>query len=173
MTRITPGGTAGDVRGGVLSPAEAPLRLDITPTYADRFTLVTDVRASPRRWAEATFEEGIDRASRSLIFHTVLGLEVGPDGRPDAVAGWKIHAEDQEHILLGVRGPGAVARLLIDTSAGSVSLTTAFAFSSRRRRLVWALVSRVHRRLAAPTLRTGARLLSSTGDAGAGAGEAH
>ncbi|MCK6065509.1 MULTISPECIES: hypothetical protein [Microbacterium] len=167
MTRTTPAASGGHVHGGILRVADTPDLLDITPTYADRFTLVTDVRADARRWAEATFEKGIDRASRMLIFHTVLGLEVGPDDRPDAVAGWRIHASHATHVLLGAVGPGSVGRLLIETSAGSVSLTTAFAFHSRRRRFVWAQVSRIHRRLAAPTLRTGARLLQASGAGGA------
>lgn len=100
-----------------------------------------------------------------LIFHTVLGWEVGPDNRPGAVAGWDNHALHETHILLGVAGPGWIARLLIETPPGAVSLTTAFAFRSRGRRLVWTQVARVHP--AAPTLRTGARLLQASGDGGA------
>jgi len=91
---------------------------------------------------------------------------VGPDDRPDAVAGWRIHASHETHVLLRAVGPGSVGRLLIEASPGSVSLTTAFAFRSRRRRFVWAQVSRIHRRLAAPTLRTGARLLQASRDDG-------
>lgn len=144
------------VSGGVIRPDQVTSPLTITPTYTDRFVLGTSVEASPHQWATATFEEGIDRPGRDLIFQTLLGLHTGPDARPGSVAGWSIESEDAGHVLLSARGKGAAGNLLIERSAGSVSLTTALTFTSPFRATVWRVLSRVHRRLAAPTLREGA-----------------
>lgn len=147
------------VYGGLLSRDDWPERLGFRPDYADRFTLSTGVAASPRAWAAAIFEEGVDRSSRDLIFGRLLGMRTGPDGQAGHIAGWRVESDGADHILLGARGGGTRGALVVETRPGAVSLTTALGFVSRRRAIIWSVLGRVHRRVAAPTLRAGALIL--------------
>lgn len=152
---------AGRVVGGPTSARLLPGGLlSIAPTYVDRFTLTTDVEAPARDWAKAMFEEFIKRSDRELVFGRLLGLAIGPDGDLDAVSGWQIEVEEPQRIRVAARGRGVRANLLLETRPGSVTMTLGLELRSVARGAVWRVVSMVHRREAAPTLRGGAALLS-------------
>ncbi|WP_402377282.1 hypothetical protein [Isoptericola rhizosphaerae] len=164
------------VEGGITGSAVAAERMSICPAYLDRFALTTDVVASPRAWALAMFEKAISRSDRDLVFQTLLGLRTAADGQPDSVAGWSIGSEDHHHVLLTASGRGTSANLLIEVHRGGVQLATALAFTSSLRAATWRLLlSPVHRREAAPTLRDAAlhlQAVARSGDARAWPGNA-
>lgn len=157
--RPSPHTRLGRVEGGITSCGTSAHRLTIRPSYVDRFALTTDISASPRRWAVAALEDGLPRADRDRVFQTLLGLRTAPDAELGSIAGWAIASEGRDHIVLAAAGSGTSANLLIEVDARWVQLTTALTFTSPFRALVWRVLSRVHRREAAPTLRTGARHL--------------
>ncbi|QYJ03541.1 hypothetical protein KUV85_14575 [Nocardioides panacisoli] len=157
--RSSPQVRHGRVEGGVTSCDTSSDRLTIRPTYVDRFALTTDISASPRQWAVAALEEGLSRADRDRVFQMLLGMRTAQDAQSGSIAGWAIASEGRDDIVLAAAGSGTSANLLIEGDAGWVQLTTALTFTSPVRALIWRVLSRVHRREVAPTLRTGARLL--------------
>lgn len=152
------------VVGGITAAQYVQGSLSLTPDYVDRFQLETEVEASPRQWATAMFEEGLSRSDRERVWQTLLGLPMTDDGQPGAVAGLRVDSEDADHVRLTAHGGGTSGNLLVERRPGSVSLTTALAFTSRRRSATWKAISRVHRREAAALLRTAARLLGQDED---------
>lgn len=149
---------------GVLGPEAVDLEsldlLDLSPDYVDEFTLTTGAPGGPRQWATAMFEESIDRKSRRLIFETILRLRIGPDGVPGTIAGWRVIAESETHVLIAAAGRLMQGRLLVQRLGTRVRLTTAMRYRCRAGRLVWAVLSRQHRGLAPGLLRLGAAHLA-------------
>lgn len=157
MTGVMPG--AEPVHQEAVEAEVVGHSMPIPASYADRFVMQTSVRATAREWAMAAFELGIPRTDRDLVFQRALGLRTGPDGLPASVAGWTVEEEDEGRIRLAAAGRSVAGNLVVECADASVSLTTVLGFSSRWRRWVWAVLSRKHRQVAAPTLRHAAELL--------------
>lgn len=124
--------------------------------YADRFTLSTDVDATPEQWARAMFGDVPDVGAR-FIWRGLLGLRLSRGPAPDTVAGWPVGGRGEDWIRLETAGESLRANMLVQTAEGQVSLTTCLQYDRRRGRTVWVPLSAVHRRLVPRLLRMAER----------------
>lgn len=146
------------VVGGRLDPSGASVtdRVTFAPEYMDAFVIVTEVDAPCRAWMQACFEEGIERRERDLIFERLCGFTTSPDGTAGHIAGWRVSSEDSEHLTVAATGTRMDGNLVMERVPGGMRLTTAMRYRTWLGRLIWSVLSRAHRRQAAPVLRAGA-----------------
>jgi hypothetical protein len=114
--------------------------------YTDRFTQVTDAQASPEQWARAMFGD-VPSAGQQVIWHGVLGLRLSRGRSSETIAGWRITDRGPDRIRLEAVSWFLTADMLIEPTAGEVSLTTSVRYDHRAGRLVWPAASILHRRL--------------------------
>ena len=130
--------------------------------YADRFTLATDLHATPERWARAMFGDVPSLAER-FIWRGLLGLRISRERSPDTVAGWRIGGRGDDWIRLEADSAFLTGNLLVQAGGGHLSLTTLLRYDRRVGRVVWPPLSAVHRRLAPGLLRDAvAKIRAST-----------
>ncbi|GIH73915.1 hypothetical protein [Planobispora longispora] len=148
--------TVGSVDGVIGTPGipESVRALSSLPgiDYADRFTLSTDLDASPERWARAMFGD-VPSPGELLIWRGLLGLRLSPGRSPATVAGWLIGGRGDGWIRLEAASWFLSCNLLVQTAGGRVSLTTFLRYDRRLGHGVWPPLSAVHRRLAPGLLR--------------------
>ncbi|GIH96038.1 hypothetical protein Psi01_66680 [Planobispora siamensis] len=128
--------------------------------YADRFTLSTDVDASPERWARAMFGDVPD-AAEMLIWRGLLGLRLSPGRSPATVAGWRIGGRGDDWIRMEAASWFLSANLLVQTADGRVSLTTFLRYDRWPGHAVWPPLAVVHRLLVPRVLREAAARLTT------------
>lgn len=148
--------TGGRIDPGRIHSSGEPLE---QAHYADAYTLVTDIGASPREWLVACFEEGIPRRDRDVIFRRLAGFATLPDRTPGHVAGWKLIHDDESAAELAATGPRMTGRLRLNHVHGGVRLTTTMRYNSWLGRIIWSVLSAFHRRQVPHVLRAGSRLL--------------
>ena len=140
-----------EIPGSVRTLSSLP-RID----YADRFSLATDVDATPEQWARAMFGDA-PGVAEWFIWRGVLGLRLRRGRSPATVAGWRIGGRGEDWIRLETASSSLGANLIVQTAEGRVSLTTCLDQGRRRDELVWRRLSAVHRRLVPRVLRDAER----------------
>ena len=120
--------------------------------YADRFGLVTDVRASPEQWARAMFGD-VPSPGEVFIWRGVLGLRLSRHPSPATVAGWRIGGRGTDWIRLEAASWFLGANLVVQATDGEVSLGTFVRYERRLGRYLWPPLSAVHRFLVPRVLR--------------------
>lgn len=120
--------------------------------YADTFSMPTRTDASPERWARAMFGDVPSPAQR-FIWRHLLGLRLMSARSPHAVAGWRIAERDERWIRLETESRLISANLVVRTSERRVALTTFVRYDRGVGRIVWTVLSLVHRRLVPGVLR--------------------
>ena len=123
--------------------------------YADAFEIELDP-ADPRtaeQFARCALEES-GRAIRTLVsvaHRHVLRLRLAPPSSPDHVLGWHIATSEPDVLQLEATSPllghGVIVGRRVDRNR-SVIETFVFYTRSRTSRVIWAVVSPVHRRIA-------------------------
>lgn len=140
----------------------APTSLPTTD-YVDRFSMPSDLRATPEQWARAMFGD-VPNPLQLILWRGLLGLRQGRERSPGLVAGWRVGGSGSGDDWIR---PEACSPLfdanLVEASPGQVALTTCVHDRVRLGRAVLRPLSGVHRRLApgllpraASMLRTGA-----------------
>ncbi len=131
--------------------------------YADRFSLRTEVAATPEQWARAMFGD-VPSPVEQLIWRGVLGFRLSRGPSPTTVGGWRIGARGTDWIRLETASWSLGADMLVQTGGGAVAWTTCLQFDHLLGRAVWAPASAVHRRLVPGVLHAAAaRLGAGTG----------
>jgi hypothetical protein len=120
--------------------------------YADAFSLVTNVVASPEEWARAMFGDVPSPAER-FIWRGLLGIRLSRGTSPHTVAGWQIAERSEQWIRLEAGSWFLSANLVVRTTNGRVSLATFIRYDRGVGRIVWPPLSAVHRRLTPRVLR--------------------
>jgi hypothetical protein len=120
--------------------------------YADRFTLSTDVDATPERWARAIIGD-VPSAAELLIWRGLLGLRLSKGRSPTTVAGWQIGGCGHDWIRLEAASWFLTGNLLVQTAVGRVSLGTFLHYDRRLGHGLWSPLSPLHRRLVPGLLR--------------------
>jgi hypothetical protein len=123
--------------------------------YADRFTLSTDVDATPEQWARAMFGD-VPSVAERFIWRGLLGLRLSRGRSPATVGGWRIGGRGEDWIRLEAASWFLGAEMLVQAAAGRVSWTTCLRHDRRVGRIVWPPLSAVHRRLVPRVLRDAA-----------------
>jgi hypothetical protein len=123
--------------------------------YVDRFTLPTELEATPEQWARAMFGD-VPNTGEVLIWRGLLGLRLDQGRSPTTVAGWRIGGRGDDWIRLDAASWFLGANLLVQTADGRVSLTTFLQYDGPVGHLVWPPLSAVHRRLVPGVLREAA-----------------
>ena len=121
--------------------------------YADRYTLVTDVHATPERWARAMFGD-VPSAAERFIWRGLLGLRLDRRRSPDTVGGWRVGGRGADWIRLEATSWFLRGNLLVRTAGDRVTWTTCLHHRRAWGRVVWPPLSVVHRRLVPPVLRS-------------------
>lgn len=130
--------------------------------YADRFTLATDLAATPERWARAMFGD-VPSVAQLLIWRGLLGLRLSRAGSPATVAGWRIGDSGRDWIRLEASSWFLAGNLLVQPADGRVSLWTLLHYGWRPGRAWWLPLSAVHRRLVPGLLRGAAARVARDG----------
>lgn len=148
---------------GISEVPDSVLALSSLPSidYVDRFTLGTDVAATPERWARAMFGDVPSTAER-FIWRGLLGLRLSRGRSPHTVAGWRITERGEDRIRLEAASGFLSGNLLVQTSAGEVSLTTFLRYDRPLGRIWWPPLATVHRRLAPGVLRAAAARIGTS-----------
>ncbi|HET6672469.1 MAG TPA: hypothetical protein VFG92_03760 [Agromyces sp.] len=120
--------------------------------YADAFSLVTDVVASPEQWARAMFGDVPSPAER-FIWRGLLGIRLSRGTSPHTVAGWRIAEQSEDWIRLEAGSWFLSANLVVRTSDSRVSLATLLRYDRGLGTVVWPPLSAVHRLLVPRVLR--------------------
>lgn len=120
--------------------------------YADAFSIVTDVVASPEQWARAMFGD-IPSAAERFIWRGLLGIRLSRGSSPHTVGGWRIAEQSERWIRLEAASWFLSANLVVRTSDGRVSLATLVRYERGVGRIVWPPLSAVHRLLIPGVLR--------------------
>jgi hypothetical protein len=123
--------------------------------YADRFTLSTDVKATPERWARAMFGDVPSPAER-LIWRGLLGLRLSRERSPATVGGWQVGGRGEDWIRLESASWFLAGNLVVQAADGRVSLVTFLHYSRLVGHGVWPPLSAVHRRIVPGVLRDAA-----------------
>ena len=114
--------------------------------YADRFTLATDVVATPEQWARTMFGD-VPSAAEQCIWRGVLGFRLSRGRSPATVGGWRIDGRGEDWIRLRTASWFLSGAMLIETAGGQVCWTTAVHHDRPVAAVVWPPASVVHRRL--------------------------
>lgn len=120
--------------------------------YADRFTLTTEVAATPQRWARAMFGD-VPNPAEVLIWRGLLGLRLSRERSPATVAGWRIGRSGDDWIRLEAASWFLTGNILLQTADRRVSVGTFLRYDRRPAHRVWPPLSAVHRRLVPVLLR--------------------
>jgi hypothetical protein len=127
--------------------------------YADRFTLSTDVKATPERWARAMFGD-IPSPAELLIWRGLLGLRLSRGRSPDTVGGWQVGGTGEDWIRLEAASWFLAGNLVVQATDGRVSLVTFLHYGRRVGHGVWPPLSAIHRRIVPGVLRDAATRLA-------------
>jgi hypothetical protein len=130
--------------------------------YIDRFTLATDVDATPEQWARAMFGD-VPSIGQRLIWSGVLHLRLSRGRSPDTVAGWLIGGRGPDWLRLVAASWFLTANLIVATADGRVSLTTVVRYERRVGHRAWPRLSAFHRRLIPGVLRGAAATIRAAG----------
>lgn len=120
--------------------------------YADHFSLSTDVRVTPEQWARAMFGD-VPSPAGTFIWRVLLGLRLTRGPSPATVAGWRIGGRGADWIRLEAESWFLGANLVVHADGSHVALATFIRYRRPVGRVVWTLLSSVHRRLAPGLLR--------------------
>jgi hypothetical protein len=123
--------------------------------YADWFSLSTDVKATPERWARAMFGD-VPSPGERLIWRGLLGLRLSRERSLDTVGGWRIGGSGEDWIRLEAASWFLAGNLVVRTAGGRVTLVTFLHYRRRLGRGVWPPLSAVHRRIVPGVLRDAA-----------------
>jgi hypothetical protein len=123
-----------------------------TIDYSDHFSLATEARATPERWARAMFGDVPSPAER-LIWQGFLGLRLRRERSPETVAGWRIADRGADWIRLEAESWFLSGNLVVRAAEGQVALGTFLHYDRPVGRLLWPPLSAVHRRLVPGVLR--------------------
>lgn len=130
--------------------------------YVDQFLLapVDGLRATAEEWARALFGDTPSLSER-FIWEVLLQLRLHRGRSPSTVAGWQVAQRGEDWIRLESASWALRAELVIRRTDASVSLTTFMQYDRSIGRVVWTLLSAIHRRLAPGLLRDGAAVVAS------------
>jgi hypothetical protein len=123
--------------------------------YADSFSLSTDVKATPERWARAMFGD-VPSPGERLIWRGLLGLRLSRGRSPDTVGGWRISERDAGWIRLEAASWFLAGNLVVRAAGGRVTLVTFLHYRRLLGRGVWPPLSAIHRRIVPGVLRDAA-----------------
>jgi hypothetical protein len=137
--------------------------------YADRFSLHTQVAATPEQWARAMFGD-VPSPAEQMIWRGVLGFRLSRGPSPTTVGGWRIGGRGTDWVRLETASWSLGADMLVQTGGDVVAWTTCLRFDRALGRAVWGPASAVHRRLVPGVLRAGALRLGRPGAGGAASG---
>ncbi|MGY1725339.1 hypothetical protein ACI79J_00055 [Geodermatophilus sp. SYSU D01062] len=156
-------GSTGVLRGITASAREVCSlpRID----YADRCTLVTDVTATPERWARAMFGD-VPSPGERFIWRGLLALRLDPRRSPDTVGGWRVGGRGEDWIRLETASRSLRANMVVQATGRRVTWTTCLSYERLQGRLLWPSLSAVHRRLVPRVLAAAGQRLGETGGQG-------
>lgn len=120
--------------------------------YVDVFVRRTEVRATPEQWARAMFGD-VPNLAEWVIWRALLHMPLHRGPSSDTIAGWPVRGRDDDWILLGNGSWFVRVTLRVTAADGAVSLETSVRYDRAVARVVWPLLSVVHRRLAPGLLR--------------------
>ncbi|MFI6318336.1 hypothetical protein ACIBG8_12490 [Nonomuraea sp. NPDC050556] len=129
--------------------------------YADRFSLATDVEATPEEWARAMFGD-VPNPGEVFIWRGLLQIRLSREPSPDTVAGWRIGGRGDGWIRLEAASWFLSCNLVVRAADGEVSLVTLLHYDRPLGHVVWPPLSAVHRRLAPGVLTKAADRLAHT-----------
>jgi hypothetical protein len=136
-------------------PSDEPLLGGRRYDYADAFTI--QVHQRDERSAEQFARYALEHAPRplqltvSIAQRKLLRLRLSPSGAPDYLAGWRVVTSEQDVIQLEANSP-LLDAMLVGRRAETSGVTLAtYVFFTRPvpARLLWKIVSPIHRRVAA------------------------
>ncbi|GAA2208941.1 hypothetical protein GCM10009850_043990 [Nonomuraea monospora] len=122
--------------------------------YIDHYTLATGVRATPEQWARAMFGD-VPNAAERLIWRGFLGLRLTREPSPQTVAGWRIAEQGPDWIRMEAASWLLTANIVVRAAEGQVSAATYLRYERGLGRVVWTVLSPVHRALVPRILRMG------------------
>lgn len=134
----------------------APVRaLSALPAvdYCDRFSLATDVVATPERWARAMFGD-VPSPGEILVWRVILGLRLSPGRSPSTVAGWRIGGRGDGWIRLEAASWFLAANMVVRAEGGEASLVTYVRYARPPASVAWPVLSALHRHLVPGVIRT-------------------
>ncbi|TYB64737.1 DUF2867 domain-containing protein [Nonomuraea sp. PA05] len=122
--------------------------------YTDHYTLSTGVRATPEQWARAMFGD-VPNAAERLIWSGCLRLRLSREPSPETVAGWRIAEQGPDWIRMEAASWFLTANIVVRAVEGQVAAATYLRYERRLGKVVWTLLSPVHRALVPRILRMG------------------
>jgi hypothetical protein len=128
--------------------------------YVDVATIVTDVRATPERWARAIVEHAAGAPAQ--IFWRAIGLRL-KSGEPGHIGGWKIAGVDDDGITAETAAFYGTVNAICEVRGDRVSLALAIRFDHWFARIAVPPVTLFHRRGIPMLLRAAAKHIASTG----------
>jgi hypothetical protein len=141
---------------GAIKLPEAVRALSSLPylDYADHFTLFTDLGQdiTPERWARVMFGN-VPSLGELLIWRGLLGLRLCRQQSPETVAGWKIGGRGKDWVRLEATSWFLAGNLVVQKAHGEVSLATFLHYRWWLGRVIWFLLSAIHRLLVPRVLR--------------------
>ena len=128
--------------------------------YVDVATIVTDVRATPERWARAVVEHAVGRAGQ--IFWRAIGLRL-KSGKPGHIGGWRIASVDDDAIVLETASFYGTVNAICEVDDDRVSLALLIRHDHPFARIAVPPVTLFHRRGIPMLLRAAAKHIARTG----------
>jgi hypothetical protein len=118
-----------------------------SPDYADLFSAAIrgSTNSSAEDWARIVLEETSTGRSAPILWRS-LGLRLGPTPSADYVQGWKIADRGQDWVRVETSSWCMSAHAVLHVDDGLVSLALFVRFDHPMAGVIWAPVSRMHRR---------------------------
>lgn len=129
--------------------------------YVDHFEIhpVDAAAATPEQWARALFGDVPDAAER-FIWRGVLRLHLSEGRSRLTVGGWRISERGDCWVRLETESKALSANLIVAVDGSTLSLTTLVRYDRISGRLIWTVLSAVHRMLIPRMLRSVTKTLA-------------
>lgn len=128
--------------------------------YVDVATIVTNVHATPERWARAVVEHAA--GSSAQIFWRAIGLRLD-SSQLEHVGGWRIAGQGANWIVLETASWYATVDAICEVEDGRVSLALLARYDHPFARVACPPITLLHRRGIPVLLRAASRHLASKG----------
>ncbi|MCO8271477.1 hypothetical protein M1L60_12820 [Actinoplanes sp. TRM 88003] len=116
--------------------------------YRESFTFATSTDRTAEQWARQTLERcPLTTRAQMITVWTLLGIRLAPPWSRAQVLGWRILHHTTSDIVLEARAAtGVTARLVLHTTATSVTQAMVVRFDRPLGRRIWGRLAPKHRR---------------------------